>query len=64
MRGLSAFDPVRPLFLGLYLAPPVCELGAPCASGNVRRRQRLIFWLAAIPLLGLVSFPWYAPLFY
>jgi hypothetical protein len=28
------------------------------------RRQRLIFWLVAIPLLLLLAFPWYASLFY
>jgi mercuric ion transport protein len=76
VANLAAFEPLRPLFLGLtllflalafralYLAPPSCQAGAACAEEKVRQRQRLIFWLVAIPLLGLVSFPWYAPLFY
>jgi mercuric ion transport protein len=76
VANLTIFEPVRPLFLGLtllflglafrtlYLVPPACEPATPCADEPTRRRQRLIFWLVAVPLLGLVSFPWYAPLFY
>lgn len=76
VANLSVLQPVRPLFLGLtllflylafrrlYPAAPSCELAGSCADDEIRRRQRLIFWLVAVPLLGLVSFPWYAPLFY
>jgi mercuric ion transport protein len=57
------------LFLGLafrrlYLVPQVCSPGAPCAAPRMARRQRLIFWIAAAPLLGLLAAPWLAPLFY
>lgn len=74
--GLTAFEPVRPVFLGLtllflglafrklYLSPRICEPGAPCADDRTLGRQRLIFWAVAVPVLGLVSFPWFAPLFY
>jgi mercuric ion transport protein len=48
----------------LYRKPAVCEPGKPCADATVMRRQRLIFWLVAIPLLLLLAFPWYASLFY
>jgi mercuric ion transport protein len=27
-------------------------------------RQRLTFWTVAVPLLGLLAVPWFAPLFY
>ena len=73
---LSAFEPVRPVFIGmallfigltfriLYLTPQTCELGKPCADDEVIRKQRFIFWSVTLPLLGLLAFPWFAPLFY
>ncbi|MGR9053393.1 MAG: mercuric transporter MerT family protein [Gammaproteobacteria bacterium] len=76
VASLTAFEPVRPVFLGLaalfiglsfhklYLTVPSCEAGKPCADEKVIRRQRLIFWGVTIPLLGLLAFPWFAPLFY
>ncbi|HLF98306.1 MAG TPA: mercuric transporter MerT family protein [Methylococcaceae bacterium] len=76
VANLAVFAPLRPLFLGLtllflalafralYLVPPACRAGEPCAEEDVQRRRRRIFWLAAIPLLGLLAFPWYARLFY
>lgn len=73
---LTAFEPLRPIFLGLavlfiglsfhklYLAAPSCEAGKPCADAEVIRKQRFIFWSVTIPLIGLLAFPWFAPLFY
>lgn len=73
---LTAFEPVRPVFIGLtllfigltfrklYLTTQICEPGKPCADDEVIRKQRFIFWGVTIPLLGLLSFPWFAPLFY
>ena len=73
---LTAFEPLRPIFLGvaalfiglsfhkLYLTAPSCETGKPCADEKIIRKQRLIFWSVTIPLLGLLAFPWFAPLFY
>jgi mercuric ion transport protein len=73
---LTAFEPLRPLFLGLaalfiglsfrklYLTNPVCETGKPCADEDVIRKQRFIFWGVTIPLIGLLAFPWIAPFFY
>lgn len=70
---LTALEPLRPwfiaatlLFLGLafrrlYLLPQVCAPGAACAEPKVLDRQRLIFWLVALALLGLLSVPWLAP---
>ncbi len=73
---LTALEPYRPvfvvltlLFLGsafrrLYLVPPVCAPGTPCADPSTVKRQRLTFWLVALPLLGLLAVPWLAPWFY
>jgi mercuric ion transport protein len=73
---LTAFEPVRPVFLvlalffvglafrKLYLSPQACEPGKPCAREQTLSRQRVIFWMVTVPLLGLLAFPWIAPLFY
>ncbi len=76
VANLTAFAPVRPVFMGLtllfiglsyrmlYLTAQTCEPGKPCADAEVIRKQRFIFWGVTIPLLGLLAFPWFAPLFY
>jgi mercuric ion transport protein len=76
VANLAALEPYRPVFvvvalvfLGLafrrlYLVAPACAPGEACAVPVGRRRQRLMFWLIAVPLLVLLAFPWYAPLFY
>jgi mercuric ion transport protein len=73
---LTAFEPVRPVFLvltlffvglafrNLYLRPQTCEPGKPCADEEILARQRVVFWVVTVPLLGLLAFPWVAPLFY
>lgn len=75
IANLTALEPVRPwfiaatlLFLGLafrrlYLQPQVCEPGALCSEPIVLKRQRSIFWVVALLLLGLLSVPWLAPFF-
>jgi mercuric ion transport protein len=74
--SLTAMAPYRPffialtlLFLGLafralYLVPQACEPGQPCADDEILSRRRVIFWVVTIPVLGLLTFPWIAPLFY
>jgi mercuric ion transport protein len=76
VANLTALEPMRPIFIGLtlffialsfrqlYSANPACEGGTPCADEKIIRRQRFIFWAVAIPLMGLLAFPWMAPLFY
>jgi len=76
LSTLTQLEPVRPVFvvltlgllamawIRLYRSPSVCAPGKPCADTAVLRRQRLIFWLVAAPLLLLLAFPWYASLFY
>jgi mercuric ion transport protein len=73
--SLTAMEPFRPffialtlLFLGLtfrrlYRAPQVCAPGEACANPGRLRRQRITFWVVATILLGLLSVPWFAPLF-
>lgn len=74
--NLTAMEPYRPIFIGLtllflglafrklYLVPQVCTPGTPCADPRAIQRQRLTFWVVAVPLLGLLAVPWLAPLFY
>ena len=76
IANLTALEPYRPLFVGLtllflglafrrlYLVPQVCMPGARCAAPRTAKRQRLTFWMTAVPLLGLLAAPWLAPLFY
>ncbi|MES2355883.1 MAG: mercuric transporter MerT family protein [Pseudomonadota bacterium] len=68
--NLVAFEPYRPLLIGLtllflalafrklYLVPQSCVPGATCASLPVMRRQRLIFWIVSVLVLGLLAAPW------
>ncbi len=74
--SLTAMEPYRPLFVGLtllflglawrklYLVPQVCTPGTPCADPLTLQRQRLTFWIIAVLVLGLLTVPWLAPLFY
>ncbi|MBI3419119.1 MAG: mercury transporter MerT [Proteobacteria bacterium] len=74
--SLTAFEPYRPVFVGLtllflgvafhklYFAPKTCVPGSPCADPRTAKRQRLVFWIVAPLLLGLLAAPWLAPLFY
>jgi mercuric ion transport protein len=76
VSSLTALEPLRPVFvllaLGffawayhrLYRRAPACEPGRPCADNGVIRRQRGLFWVALVGVVALVSFPWYASLFY
>ncbi|MGZ8957812.1 MAG: mercuric transporter MerT family protein [Methylosarcina sp.] len=76
MATLTAFEPARPVFMGLtllfigltfrklYPTTPACESDKPCAEDKVIRKQRFIFWSVTLPLLSLLAFPWFAPFFY
>lgn len=73
---LTALEPYSPVFtvltlvfLGLayrnlYFRPRVCLPGEACTNDLVIKRQRLLFWFIALPLMALLAFPWFAPLFY
>ncbi len=76
VANLTALEPYRPVFVGvalvflglafrkLYLVPAACAPGEACAVPASRQRQRLTFWVVAVVALALLTFPWYAPLFY
>lgn len=76
VANLTALEPYRPFFIGLtllflglafytlYLVPQPSAPGSSCAVSRPLKRQRLIFWLVAVLLLGLLAVPWLAPLFY
>jgi mercuric ion transport protein len=74
--SLTALEPYRPFFIGLtllflglafhhlYFARRACTPGSACANPRTLKHQRLVFWIVAILVLGLISVPWLAPLFY
>lgn len=51
-------------FYNVYLRRRACASGEACASDRVIRTQRIMFWLVTLPVLMLLAFPLYAPLFY
>ena len=74
--NLTALEPYRPVFIvlvlvflglafrKLYLVPQNCDSEVNCIADRTTGAQRLIFWIAAPLLLGLVAVPWLMPLFY
>lgn len=76
ISSLTALEPIRPFAIGitlillsitfwkLHIKPPSCEAGKPCALPGALLWQRVIFWVVTVILLGLLTFPWYAHLFY
>lgn len=51
-------------FYNLYLNRRLCAPDDACATAQVIRNQRIMFWLVALPVILLLTFPMYAPLFY
>lgn len=76
LATLRAFEPYRPIFVvaavvalafawrGIYRKGEACEPGEVCASPQVQRRRKVIFWIVAAVVIGLLTFPYYAFLFY
>lgn len=72
ISNLTALEPLRPIFIGvtlvflgfafrkLYLVPPACAPGTACVAPGNLRKQRALFWVLAIFVLALLTFPWYA----
>lgn len=73
---LIAVEPYSPfltgltlLFLGLafynlYVRPRACAQDQACATARVIMNQRIIFWVLAVPVMLLLMFPLFAPMFY
>ena len=68
--GLSAFEPFRPYFLGataFFLVvgfalldreeKNACEPGKPCADPEVRRRMKLMLWVATGVAVVFATYP-------
>ena len=76
IANLTTLEPMRPwligltaLFLGaaflsLYRPSRTCAPDALCANPAILKRQRLIFWIVSMLLLGLLAVPVLAPYFY
>ena len=76
IANLAALEPYQPVFIALvlmflglafrqlYLVKQSCSSEANCAVDRTRKAQRLIFWITAPMMLGLVALPWLMPLFY
>lgn len=74
VASLTALEPLQPLFVLATIACFVfayrrlyraeCAPGEACAVPPVQRRQRAIFWLAALAVAPVITFPWYAGIFY
>lgn len=75
VSSLSLFEPLRPVFIAITLAmlflawrklyrPASCAPDKVCANPNLQRGQRVAFWIVSTFILGLLAFPWFAPLFY
>jgi mercuric ion transport protein len=70
LRALERFFPVFIVvaiatfgfaFYRLYLKPASCSPETACASPDVRRRQRIAFWVTLVIAHALVLSPYYAP---
>ena len=73
LRGLEAIQPVFVLltagfmafaFHRLYIRPRKCAPGEMCELPNVLRRQRIAFWIVAVIILFMATFPLFAEYFY
>lgn len=76
MSYLTALEPYQPVFAGitllflflafrkLYLVPRQCAPDGSCALPHVLRNQRFIFWLVAVVLIALLTFPYYGLMFF
>ena len=69
--GVTAtFDPLRPYFLGgtaVFLGlgffllhreeEKACEPGKPCAEPQVRRRMKMMLWIATVVAIVFATYP-------
>lgn len=76
LSTLTHFEYLRPIgiifaivflvltFWKLYIAPKICKIDQPCKNLNWLKTQRVIFWILFVLLVLVITFPWYAHLFY
>lgn len=72
LTSLERYQPIFTvltlIFLGLafrklFVIRRVCASNIDCDDERTLRRQRVVFWLVAVPLLMLLAFPLYASWF-
>ena len=74
---VAAFEPLRPVFIVIAFAAlafagwkiyrhPVaaCAPGIACAVPQTDRIYKTVFWIVAAIVIALITFPYYAALFY
>lgn len=73
--NLTVLEPYRPVFIMLvmlllgwagwqvYRPVDTCEPGTVCALPQTRKRRQMVFWIAAIVALVLVTSTYWIPLF-
>jgi len=74
---VAVFEPLRPVFVVIAFAAlgfagwkiyrrPVaaCETGAACDRPYADRRYKAMFWIIALIVLALITFPYYVVLLY
>ena len=71
--NLTAMTTYRPYLVGLtlvllglafrqlYLAPRRFAADSTCALPDTLKRQRIIFWIASVFILVMITFPYYGP---
>lgn len=67
-RYQPTFTALTLIFLGLafrklFVTQRMCASNIDCDDDRILRRQRVVFWLVAVPLLLLLAFPLYASWF-
>jgi len=74
--NLSALEPYRPIFISaalvaMFLAyrpifrpAQVCKPGEVCSTPHVRIAYKIIFWIVAVLVIVVLTFPYILPLFY
>lgn len=74
LATFRAFEPYRPIFVvaalmalyfawrGIFRKTEVCEPGQACAVPQVQRRRKMMFWIVATAVVGLLTFPYHAVL--
>ena len=72
---VAVFEPLRPVFIAIALAalgfagwkiyrrPVACEPGTACALPQTDRIYRTVFWVIAVIVIALITFPYYIVLF-
>lgn len=77
LATLKIIEPFRPIFVAaavvalffayrgiFFRTADVCEQGQACADPQVLRRRKWIFWGVTTLVVGLLTFPYYAVLFF